>query len=101
MAATVDVNLDATFSVTTDELNEFLRERDAEKPCDACGHTVEWFMRAAPNGKPVISFTGVYSDPSKAELHFSLFCPNCGHVRLFYAPYVANVIVDMRRRNNG
>lgn len=87
-------------SVTIDEVNAFLRRADAEKPCDACGRKVEWWIRTIKD-RPLLTTMPFWLDHSMSEVYFSLFCPMCGHTRLFNAHYVAVSAKDYREKNNG
>ena len=96
----LDLDVDSAVTLTTEDFNEFLARQDAEHACDACGLTVEWYMRTQEN-KPLITYMPYYAGQPSAELFYSLFCPNCGNTRLFNAIYVAAVVKQYRESKNG
>ena len=102
MSAEDDVSqeVERILSVTLDEMIRFLSERKAERPCEACGREVDWVIRA-DGQKPVLTQSWFYNNTNQVDVHFSVFCPECGNTRLFNARYVGAYVTRTRGAKNG
>lgn len=79
-----DPEIVAIEAVKFNDFNNYLAEKDAERPCEACGHK-EWCIKTQEDDYPALHFLTNYRKPSTGTLFFSTFCPRCGNTRLFDA----------------
>lgn len=100
MATDVEKEVELIVSITLDEFIDFLAERNAEKPCEACDRTVEWRVRT-DGTHPILTQMTFYKAPDEVDLFCSVFCPECGNTRLFNARYVGAFVKLHREAKNG
>lgn len=86
-------------STSIEEISEYLKERAANGPCEACG-SVKWIVRTA-NDKPVLLQAPFYQGSDEVDVFFSTLCTSCGNTRLFNARYVSRYLHAIRSQPNG
>ena len=89
------------FSIS--EFNEFLRARNASKPCEACG-TDNWELFEHPTGElgiPIHNWAGEWNSfPSHVPV-IGMVCANCGNIRLHAKRFVEKFFEDQQGRGDG
>jgi predicted nucleic-acid-binding Zn-ribbon protein len=81
----IDEEALAIESLRFSDLNRFIIDKDAEKSCDACGYTGEWWIKTDADDLPSLHYFASYRNPDKGSLMFSMHCPNCSNTRFFDA----------------